>query len=378
MPRTAFYCLIASAVAAIAAGPGGASAKELIYGAGIPARGDQMTMGMATYADDLAKATNGSLTLKIVAGSQIVSLYNTLAGLRDATIDAGFVVPTFTRKELKHVNVIYDTEVFGTDPAAITGAANETLLLHCPSCMADFKANRAVYLGSFGNNDKGLICRKEVKTVADVKGLKIRAVGATTRLIAEMGAVPVVMGPPDATTALERGTIDCVHAVVTWFKNFGYWDVAKYMLETPLGSPRTISSIVYGRRAWDAMSPEEKKGAVGAVPMHLARMVYLYNVKADGLIKEKAIKEKNVTFHEGGKDFHDLLENFRKKERVLIPKLDREKLGVTNAEEIFETFLKVLEKWEKVAKTTNLKNDMNAMAAIYKREIYDKLDLSKL
>jgi hypothetical protein len=107
-------------------------------------------------------------------------------------------------------------------------------------------------------------------------------------------------------------------------------------------------------------------------------MVYLYNVKADGLIKERAIKEKGVTFHEGGKDFHDLLESFRKKERVLIPKLDKEKLGVTNAEEIFETFLKVLEKWEKLAKEKNLKNDMDAMAAIYKREIYDKLDLSKL
>jgi TRAP-type transport system periplasmic protein len=327
MPGKILYALVAGAVAASFIGATGASAKELIYGAGVPARGDQMTMGMKTYADDLAKATNGSLTLKIVAGSQIVTLYNTLAGLRDGVIDAGFVVPTFTRKELKHVNVIYDTEVFGTDPAAITGAANETILLHCPSCMDDFKANRAVYLGSFGNNDKGLICREEIKTVAEVRGLKVRAVGATTRLIAAMGGVPVVMGPPDATTALERGTIDCVHAVLTWFKNFGYWDVAKYMLEAPLGSPRTISDIVFGRRAWDAMSPAEKKGAISAVPMHLARMVYLYNVKADGLIKERAIKEKHVTFHQGGKDFHDLLENFRKKERVLIPKTGQGKAG---------------------------------------------------
>jgi hypothetical protein len=51
---------------------------------------------------------------------------------------------------------------------------------------------------------------------------------------------------------------------------------------------------------------------------------------------------------------------------------------VTNAEEIFETFLKTLDKWEKIAKATKLKYDMNAMAAVYKREIYDKLDLSKL
>ncbi|MGA7486905.1 MAG: TRAP transporter substrate-binding protein DctP [Xanthobacteraceae bacterium] len=378
MPRTVAYCLLASAAAAILASAGGASGKELIYGSGIPAKSDQMNIGMKTYAEDVAKASDGALTLKVLAGGQVVSLYNTLAALRDGTIDAGFIVPTFTRKELKHVNVIYDTEVFGTDPAAITGAANETLLLDCPSCLGDFRANKAVYLASFGNNNKGLICRNEVKTVADVKGLKVRAVGATTRLIAEMGAVPVVMSPPDATTALERGTVDCVHGVVTWLKNFGYWDVAKYMLETPLGSPRTISSIVYGRQAWDAMSPVEKKVAIDAVPMHLARMVYLVNVEADRLIKEKAIKEKHVVFHEGGKDFHDLLQSFQAKEKVLIPQLDQEKLGVTNAQEIFATFLKNLDKWEKRAKDAKLKTDMNAMAAAYKQEIYDKIDLSKL
>jgi TRAP-type mannitol/chloroaromatic compound transport system substrate-binding protein len=367
-----------AATAAMLFGAGDVSAKELIYGSGIPAKSDQMSIGMKTYADDVDKASHGALKIKVLAGGQVVSLYNTLAALRDGTIDAGFIVPTFTRKELKHVNVVYDTEIFGIDPAAITGAANETLLLNCPTCMKDFRDNRAVYLASFGNNQKGLVCRKPVKTVADVKGLKIRAVGATTRLMAEMGAVPVVMGPPDATTALERGTIDCVHAVVTWLKNFGYWDVAKYMLEAPMGAPRTISTIVYGRRTWDAMTPAEKKIAVDAIPMHLARMVYLVNVKADELIKEKAIKEKHVQFTKAGKDFHDLLDKFRNKERTLIPKLDKEKLGVQNATEIFAAFEKNLAKWEKLAKEKNLKNDMNAMAAAFKHEIYDKLDLSKL
>jgi len=376
MPRKSVLSLVAAV--AILAGAGSVTAKELVYGSGIPAKSDQMSVGMQSYADDLAKASKGTLTMKILAGGQVVSLYNTLKALRDGTIDAGFIVPTFTRKELKHVNVIYDTEIFGVDPAAITGAANETMLLNCPSCLKDFRDNGALYLASFGNNQKGLVCRKEVKTVADVRGLKIRAVGATTRLIQELGGVPVVMGPPDATTAMERGTIDCVHSVVTWLKNFGYWDVAKYMLETPMGAPRTISTIVYGRRVWNAMSPAEKKAAVDIIPMHLARMVYLVNVKADDLIKEKAIKEKHVKFTEGGKDFIDFVANFRKKERVRIPKLDKEKLGVTNADEIFAAFEKNLAKWEKLAREKNLKNDMNAMAAAFKKEIYDKIDPSKL
>ena len=375
MHRKLFGIVVAGATAL---GVTGASATELIFGAGIPAKSEEVTIGFEGYARKLGELSKGDLTMKVLAGGQVVSLQNTLKALRDGTVDAGFIVPTFTRKELKHVNVIYDTEVFGVDPAAITGAVNETILLGCPSCLKDFGDNGAVYIASFGNNQKGLICRKEVKTLAEVKGLKIRAVGATTRLMAAMGAVPVVMSPPDATTALERGTIDCVHGIVTWFKNFGYWDVAKYFLEAPLGSPRVISSVVYSRSAWNKLSASQKKVAIDAVPMHLAEMVYDVNVDADRRLKERAIKEKNVKFTEGGKDFHDLLAKFREQERVNIPKIDAEKLGVKNAQQIFDTFIKNLDKWEKLAKSTGMKNDKNAMAAAYKKEIYDKLDPSKL
>ena len=378
MPRKAVCLLSATLAAATLVGAGAVSAKELIYGAGIPAKSEEITLGVQVYADTVAKLSKGGLTFKVLAGGQVVSLQNTLANLRDGTIDAGFVVPTFTRKELKHVNVLYDSEVFGLDPAAVTGASNETMLLDCPECLADFRNNGAVYLGSFGNNQKGLVCRKQVKTVADLKGLKVRAVGATTRLMSAMGMVPVVMGPPEAATAIERGTIDCVHSVTTWLKNFGYWDVAKYMLETPLGSPRTISSVVYSRRAWDKMTPAEKKIALDAVPWHLAGMVYDVNITADERIKEAAIKDHHVVFTEGGKDFEDLMAKFRDTERKNIPAIDAKQLGTTNADKIFATFEKNLAKWEKLAKEHNLKNDKKAMEAAFKREIYDKVDLSKL
>lgn len=376
MPRKIVFWLFAAVV--FIAGTGRLTAKELIYGAGIPDKSDEVTIGVDGYAQSLGKLSNGALTMKVLAGGQVVSLYNTLANLRDGTIDAGFVVPTFTRKELKNVNVLYDTEVFGDDPAAITGAANETMLLDCPECMQDFRDNGAVYIASFGNNDKGLICRKPVRTVANVKGLKIRAVGATTRLIAALGGVPVVMSPPDATTALARGTIDCVHGVTTWLKDFGFWDVSKYDLQTPLGSPRLISSVVYARKTWDTMSPADKKVAIDAVPMHLARMVYLVNVVAQKEIEEQAIKDHHITFFQGGQDFTDFMVKFRDKERTEIPEVDAKELGATNAAQIFAAFEKNLDKWEKLAKANNLKNNMDAMAAAYKSEIYDKIDPSKL
>jgi hypothetical protein len=126
------------------------------------------------------------------------------------------------------------------------------------------------------------------------------------------------------------------------------------------------------------MSAAQKKVAIDAVPAHLADMVYDVNVDADRRLKERAIKEKNFTFIEGGKDFEDLMTKFRAEQRVEMPKIDAKNLGVPNADKIFDIFFKNLAKWEKIAKEKNLMNDKKAMAAAYKTEIYDKLDPSKL
>ncbi len=378
MTRTRTSLLAGAAGAALLLATQLAAAKDYTYGAGIPAKSDEVAIGIQSYVDEVKKLSKGSVNLRILAGGQVVSLQNTLQNLRDGTIDAGFIVPVFTRKELKNTNVIYDTEVFGTDPAAITGAANETMLFDCKPCMAEFKANGALYLASFGNNDKGLICRDKVATVADVKGLKIRAVGGTRGLIQMLGAVPVSMSPPDATTALERGALDCVHGVMTWLQNFGYWDVVKYDLETPLGSPRTISSVVWARRTWDTLSTADKQAAIDAIPMHLARMVYDVNVQADERIKKIAIEKHHITFLEGGKDFEAVMKKFQDKERKDLPATMKKVLGVKDPQKIFDAFLKNLEKWEKLAKSNHMKNDRDLMAKIYKERIYSKLDPSKL
>ena len=55
--------------------------------------------------------------------------------------------------------------------------------------------------------------RKEIKTLADVKGLKIRIAGFAGRVMERMGAVPQQIPAGDIYTALEKGTIDAAEWV---------------------------------------------------------------------------------------------------------------------------------------------------------------------
>jgi TRAP-type mannitol/chloroaromatic compound transport system substrate-binding protein len=55
--------------------------------------------------------------------------------------------------------------------------------------------------------------RKEIKSVADIKGLKIRIAGFAGRVMERMGAVPQQIPAGDIYTALEKGTIDAAEWV---------------------------------------------------------------------------------------------------------------------------------------------------------------------
>jgi TRAP-type C4-dicarboxylate transport system substrate-binding protein len=50
--------------------------------------------------------------------------------------------------------------------------------------------------------------KKQVKSLADIKGLKIGVSGGVADTVAGMGGVPVMMGPPDLYMNLDKGIID--------------------------------------------------------------------------------------------------------------------------------------------------------------------------
>ena len=55
--------------------------------------------------------------------------------------------------------------------------------------------------------------RKEIKSVADLKGLKFRIGGMAGLILAKLGVVPQLIGGPDIYPALEKGTIDAAEWV---------------------------------------------------------------------------------------------------------------------------------------------------------------------
>jgi TRAP-type C4-dicarboxylate transport system substrate-binding protein len=373
---TKFVIASGAAVALFAAAPDfNASAKELIYGSGMPDKSTTMSVGSKGFFDDLEKASKGQLKFKILASGQVVTLVNAMEGLRDGLVDSGFIVPVFNRKTLLYSNVLFDMQAFGSDAAAVTGAVAETMLLDCPKCADEYNKQNIVMLASYANTPYNLMCNKPVKSLADVANLKIRTDGVTARLARAMNAVPVNITPVEATTALQRGGVDCVLGGIAWLTNFGYMDSITHVIEHDLGSPRAFSFFAMNREAWKSLPLDQKKLILENLPMGLARLTFVANIKADDDIR-KLGKDKGLVFTKGGKEFDDLMAKHKKSEQTAVANVMKE-LGVQNPEEVMNIFQKNLAKWEKIS-SERVKGNMEEFAKVLKEEIYSKLDPAKL
>ncbi|MCZ7660588.1 MAG: TRAP transporter substrate-binding protein [Xanthobacteraceae bacterium] len=71
--------------------------------------------------------------------------------------------------------------------------------------------------------------RKEIKSVADLSGLKMRIGGLAGRILQKFGLVPQQLGAADTYSALERGTIDAAEWVGPYDdEKIGFQRIARY------------------------------------------------------------------------------------------------------------------------------------------------------
>ena len=101
--------------------------------------------------------------------------------------------------------------------------------------------------------------RKEIKTVDDLKGLRMRIGGLGGTVMQKLGVVPTQIAPGDIYPALERGTI----AAAEWMgpagdEKLGFAKVAKYYYTPGWWEGSAMITTLVNAKAWEALSPSFK------------------------------------------------------------------------------------------------------------------------
>ncbi|MGD9715188.1 MAG: C4-dicarboxylate TRAP transporter substrate-binding protein [Thermomicrobiales bacterium] len=352
-----------------------AQSKELTVGNYLPPSHYSTVHGLVPLAEAVKKETNGSLTFKLFAGGQLYNAQRSLSGIGNRLSDGGLVVPLFARSDLRHAILATDLVFSTSNPLVAAAASTEMILLRCPECQNDYKKTGSLFLAGYSTTNYTLMCKPDVKSIADVKGKKIRSVGSQGQLAKEMGGVPVSMPMTEAVEAMQRNAIDCIIGPFSWLTAYpGTDEVVKHVVDYPFGLSSGIALFVMNRQSWSALEPAHKKAIIKSLPGAIAE-VMVVGTFGDLKRAEEAAKKRGITIVKGGKEFADLVARFRKKEdSAVIARAG--KLGVKNAQSIADRYFETTAKWEKIMQ--KIGDDKAAFAKALQDEIYSKLDVNKL
>jgi TRAP-type mannitol/chloroaromatic compound transport system substrate-binding protein len=178
-------------------------------------------------AKRVAACTGGKFQIQVFAGGEIVPGLQVLDAVQNGTVQCGHTAPYYYWG--KDAAFALDTAVpFGLNARQMIAWQ---LFGGGLDLFREFYKGYNVYNIPCGNTgaQMGGWYRKEIKTVADLKGLKMRIGGFAGKTLEKLGVVPQQLAAGDIYPALEKGTVDAVEWVGPYDdEKLGFNKVAKY------------------------------------------------------------------------------------------------------------------------------------------------------
>ena len=179
-----------------------------------------------TISKRVAACTGGKFQIQLFAAGEIVPAFGVVDAVQNATVECAHTAPYY---------------FFGKDPTFAFACAipfgmnarqQNAWMYHGGGLqlMREFLKSYNIINFPAGNTgaQMGGWFRKEIKTVADLKGLKFRIGGFAGTVMAKLGTVPQQIPGGDIYPALEKGTIDAAEWVGPYDdEKLGFYKVAK-------------------------------------------------------------------------------------------------------------------------------------------------------
>lgn len=220
----------------------------------LPPNGSQSD-SIQWFMDELEKRTDGEVKTDVVYGGALLAGTDTLPGMKQGRAEAGNVVPAYFPAELP-LNNVNMVPITGADQSARLRALQD-LNDQVDAFAEEFEKHDLVLIGFLPNASSTVAFNKEVSSLADVKGAKVRTPSQPQSVVwEELGAEPVFMASEEVYEAVERGIVDGVtYPMDTQVAN-GITEVATYM--APDVGQNGGSIFALSKTAYDKLSDDAK------------------------------------------------------------------------------------------------------------------------
>lgn len=209
----------------------------------------------ARLAERINAMSGGRLVVEVFPVNTIVPAFGVFDAVSNGVIEMGHCAALFWEGKIPSAS-LFTTAPFGMGPVEhqswIEQRGGQALWdeLYAPHGV------RAWLAGNTGMAMGGWF-RKPIDSLADIKGLRIRATGLGGEVYEALGATPLAIPPSDVTTSLERGTIDAVELLSPVNDApLGLHRYAKYYYMPGFNKPSGPAEALISLKAFNALTAD--------------------------------------------------------------------------------------------------------------------------
>ncbi len=252
------------------------------------------------FSDNIKRVSGGSLEIKFFEPGALVPSLEGFDAVKKGSVDAVWGTAGY------HVGKIPALAWFTAVPF---GPAPDEMLAWLYHGGAD-----AIYDRIYAEHGlKGFHCgiispeasgwfRKEINSVDDLKGLKMRFFGLGALVMQEMGVSTQLLAAADIYPALERGVIDATEfSMPSIDLNLGFYQIAKHYYFPGWHQQASVLELLLNKKAYDGLSDQHKAMIEYTCGDSVRNMIALGEYKQAGALKE--LKAKGVMVHRWDNEF---------------------------------------------------------------------------
>jgi len=242
---------MAACAGALALAPALAQAETWTMATPYP-EGNFHTENVHWFADEVEKATDGSVTIDVHSGASMYPMAQLKRALRTGQIP----IAEFFLSAYGNEDPIYEAD---SVPFFANGQDEARKLYAAQKPMVDARLEKEGLVGLYsvpwpGN---GLYTKNAVESMDDFSGMRMRAQTAILARLAElMGSNPVDVQFVEVPQAFQTGVIEAMFTAGTTGVDTQSWDYLDHFYDIAFISPRNIVAVNKG--AWDGLSEEQR------------------------------------------------------------------------------------------------------------------------